>query len=313
MGRLQPLSRSRRRQPEPRGQLRPPVLVVHGSGQRLPHVDVPAVLRAERLGMPVSYFTNVDLHLRPDALAGATATSPWAMTSTGRPPCARSSPRARGAGTNLAILGANTMYWRVRLEDDGGRPARRMVGYRSGGARPGASRGPDDGAVAGRPRRRGRSTSCWACSTSATPSTPTTSSRRPGWWGFRGTAVRAGDGSRGWSGPRPTGSTPTALAPADAGPQRLAVQLRRRADRAQSVYFTTESGPRSSTPGRCAGSARWPIAASGRWGTDHRVRQAGDRQHPPRVLRRPGGSRAPGPRQRRPTSRSRAGEHGPAS
>ena len=33
--------------------------------------------------------------------------------------------RARAAGTNLAILGANTMYWRVRLEDDGGRPARR--------------------------------------------------------------------------------------------------------------------------------------------------------------------------------------------
>ena len=34
---------------------------------------IPIILRAERLGIPLSYFTNVDLHLRPSALAGAHA------------------------------------------------------------------------------------------------------------------------------------------------------------------------------------------------------------------------------------------------
>ena len=33
------------------------------------------------------------------------------------PAMRREVTRARDAGTNLAFLGANTMYWRVRLED----------------------------------------------------------------------------------------------------------------------------------------------------------------------------------------------------
>ena len=40
--------------------------------------------------------------------------------------------RARSAGTNLVFLGANTMYWRVRLESTA--PGRVVVGYRSDAA-----------------------------------------------------------------------------------------------------------------------------------------------------------------------------------
>ena len=43
------------------------------------------------------------------------ATSRWVTTSTGPPRCAAPSCAARDAGTNLAFLGANTMYWRIRL------------------------------------------------------------------------------------------------------------------------------------------------------------------------------------------------------
>ena len=50
------------------------------------------------------------------------ATCRWATTSTGRRRCAPRSSAARDAGTNLAFLGANTMYWRIRLRR-GGRPA----------------------------------------------------------------------------------------------------------------------------------------------------------------------------------------------
>ena len=42
--------------------------------------------------------------------------------------------RARDAGTNLAFLSANTMYWRVRLEDRSTGPARLLVGYRDSAA-----------------------------------------------------------------------------------------------------------------------------------------------------------------------------------
>ena len=37
---------------------------------------------------------------------------------------------ARDAGTNLAFLGANTMYWRIRLNERATGPARVVVGYR---------------------------------------------------------------------------------------------------------------------------------------------------------------------------------------
>ena len=76
--------------------------------------------------MPLSYFANVDLDRTRAASWCAAGTSRWATTSTGHRPCAEAVLAARAAGTNLAFLGANTMYWRVRLE---ARP-RTLVGYR---------------------------------------------------------------------------------------------------------------------------------------------------------------------------------------
>src|SRR5690606_20753533 len=91
---------------------------------------IPVVVRAERSGAPLSYFTNEDLHTTPGALAGARGyvsmghDEYWTLTMR------RVVLEARDAGTNLAFLGANTMYWRVRLQDDATGPARLVVGYR---------------------------------------------------------------------------------------------------------------------------------------------------------------------------------------
>ena len=56
---------------------------------------IPVILRAERLhhrrGIPLSYFTNVDLTSTPARSTAPTATSRWATMSTGRLPCARRS------------------------------------------------------------------------------------------------------------------------------------------------------------------------------------------------------------------------------
>ena len=81
---------------------------------------MPVAVAAERTGVPLAFFTNVDLDRRPDALTGATA-----YVSTGHDEYWTAGMRARSArpataGTNLAFLGANTMYWRVRLRTRAG-------------------------------------------------------------------------------------------------------------------------------------------------------------------------------------------------
>ena len=80
---------------------------------------IPIVLRAERLGIPLSYLTNVDLHTRPGCWQGAHGYVSMGHDEYWTTSMRTAVERARDAGTNLAILGANTMYWRVRLEDTG--------------------------------------------------------------------------------------------------------------------------------------------------------------------------------------------------
>ena len=86
--------------------------------------------------MPLSYFANVDLHDGHDLLAGALGYVSMGHDEYWTPSMRTTVETARDAGTNLAFLGANTMYWRVRLGDrpdraaqvDDGLPARRRAG-----------------------------------------------------------------------------------------------------------------------------------------------------------------------------------------
>lgn len=203
---------------------------------------VPVVLAAERLGIPLAYFTNIDVDLRADALAGARGYVSMGHDEYWTPRMRDRVRAARDAGTNLAFLGANTMYWRIRLRGAGGRPGRLVTGYRS------------DAHLDPAPRRV--RTSLWRASPDAEPENALTGMRyecfpvdapwrveSPGWWGYAGTRTRAGeehDHLVGIEADRvyPVKGTPRPLQVL----AHVAYSCRGLATSAQAVYYTTESG-----------------------------------------------------------------------
>lgn len=85
---------------------------------------------AERLGLDVTYWTDVDLHER-----GNLATRHRAVISLGHDEYYSTTMRdnleqARDRGVNLAFLGANAIYRKIRFEPSPLGPNRRQVNYR---------------------------------------------------------------------------------------------------------------------------------------------------------------------------------------
>ncbi|MEZ0071182.1 N,N-dimethylformamidase beta subunit family domain-containing protein [Planotetraspora sp. GP83] len=85
---------------------------------------------AERLGIPLAYTTGVDLETGGQVLDGATAVFFLGHDEYWTPGLRRRVTEARDAGANLAFLGANTCYRRIRLERDG----RLVVCYKTAAA-----------------------------------------------------------------------------------------------------------------------------------------------------------------------------------
>ena len=106
---------------------------------------IPVIVRAERLGIPLSYYANTDLDADPGVLVGARGYVSMGHDEYWTPAMRKAVERARDGGTNLAFLGANTMYWRD--------PARRA------GARSGTGRTPPSTRCARRAQRRRRHSS----------------------------------------------------------------------------------------------------------------------------------------------------------
>ena len=75
---------------------------------------------AESLGLDLAYVTSWDLHSEPGLLTGARGVVSLGHDEYWTVPMRRAVETARDAGTNVAFLGANTCYWRVRF-DKGGR------------------------------------------------------------------------------------------------------------------------------------------------------------------------------------------------
>ncbi|MEU6663067.1 N,N-dimethylformamidase beta subunit family domain-containing protein [Streptomyces sp. NPDC046821] len=90
-----------------------------------------AVVLAERLGIPLAYTTGMDVHRDPNLLHGATAVICLGHDEYWTPQQRQHVTSARDAGTNVAFLGANTCFRRVRLEQDGSRTDRQVVCYKS--------------------------------------------------------------------------------------------------------------------------------------------------------------------------------------
>ena len=75
---------------------------------------------AESMGLPLAYVTGMDIAADPDLLAGASALISPGHDEYWTPGERANVTAARDAGVNLAFLGANAVFRRIRL-DSGGR------------------------------------------------------------------------------------------------------------------------------------------------------------------------------------------------
>ncbi|MGW2879919.1 N,N-dimethylformamidase beta subunit family domain-containing protein [Streptomyces sp. NPDC001233] len=89
------------------------------------------VVLAERLGIPLAYTTGVDVHRDPGVLRGAHAVVCLGHDEYWTPEQRAHVTAARDAGTNIAFLGANTCFRRVRLEAGEAADDRTVVCYKS--------------------------------------------------------------------------------------------------------------------------------------------------------------------------------------
>jgi hypothetical protein len=96
---------------------------------------------AESLGLDLGYLTSSDLE-RPHVLDGARGLVSLGHDEYWSVAMRRAVEAARAQGTNLAFLGANAAYWRVRFEDSPLGPDRVVVGYKDARLDPLAAQDP---------------------------------------------------------------------------------------------------------------------------------------------------------------------------
>ncbi len=101
----------------------------NGSGEFLGR-EYEFIFLVERLGLDVSYWTNIDLDERGDL-----ATNHHAIVIPGHDEyytvrMRENLEKARDAGVNIGFFGANNVYRRIRLESANGNSSRRLVNYR---------------------------------------------------------------------------------------------------------------------------------------------------------------------------------------
>ncbi|MCK9897905.1 N,N-dimethylformamidase beta subunit family domain-containing protein [Frankia sp. AgB32] len=92
--------------------------------------EQPLVALAERLDLPVDYETDVDLHADPHLLDGARAVISLGHDEYYSPAMRAALTAARDHGTNLAFLGANAVYRRIRLDASPLGPNRLETAYK---------------------------------------------------------------------------------------------------------------------------------------------------------------------------------------
>lgn len=93
--------------------------------------EAPLIALAERLGIPLAYTTGVDVAADPAALHGAVAVLSLGHDEYWSPEQRQHITAARDAGTNIAILGANCCFRRVRFEPTPLGPDRMVVCYKA--------------------------------------------------------------------------------------------------------------------------------------------------------------------------------------
>ena len=218
---------------------------------------VPIVTHAETTGVKLAYLANLDLDRGPEVLAGARGYVSMGHDEYWTTGMRATVLAARAKGTNVAFLGANTMYWRVRLAGD---PSPRlMTGYRHDAhldplreTQPtkATSRFRDDPAATPENDVTGMLYECYPVDADYRIVTPR-------WFGFRGTDVRAGTAIHRLVGGESDRVYPNARTPR---PMQILSHVpfscRGDSTTAQAVYFTTRSGAGVFS----AGTLRWGCA-----------------------------------------------------
>ncbi len=90
---------------------------------------------AERMGLPLAYLTGMDIDADPHVLDGASALISPGHDEYWTPAERAHVTAARDAGVNLAFLGANAMFRRIRLDATAVGPARLVICYKTSYAR----------------------------------------------------------------------------------------------------------------------------------------------------------------------------------
>jgi N,N-dimethylformamidase beta subunit-like protein len=100
-----------------------------GAGQ-FPHRELPALALAERLGLPLEYVTDVDLQADRHLLDGARGVVTMGHDEYWSRAMRAALEQARRRGVNLAFLGANAVFRRIRLRPSPIGPDRVEVNYK---------------------------------------------------------------------------------------------------------------------------------------------------------------------------------------
>jgi hypothetical protein len=107
--------------------------------------EFPVVFHAERIGLDVSYWTDVDLHVQPRLLTNHRALVSLGHDEYWSQPMRDGAAQALAGGVNLAFLGANACYRQIRFEPSAVGPNRHQVCYKSAAEDP--MTGQNDGLV----------------------------------------------------------------------------------------------------------------------------------------------------------------------
>ena len=219
-----------------------PYVYGHGAGEYLSRMQ-PVVALAEQLGLRLSYVDDVDLERDPHLLDGARGVISMGHDEYYSVKMRANLERARDAGTNIAFLGANAVFRRIRLESTKIGPRRLEVNYKAADEDPKSRTSPEQ-TTADWPAQphpvdesslTGEAYACFPGHGDLVVASPSS-------WLLAGTGLHKGDALPGALGPEfdaVTPGTPT--------PHPLDVVLRSPArcgsySHADATYYTTRSG-----------------------------------------------------------------------
>jgi len=93
--------------------------------------ELPLLFHLESLGLDMTYWTDVDLHARPQLLANHRCLFSLGHDEYWSQPMRQAAAQANANGLNLAFLGANAIYRQIRLEPSSVGANRLEVCYKS--------------------------------------------------------------------------------------------------------------------------------------------------------------------------------------